>query len=35
VYACESEVSDMINFATFHQLLRSWVGKTINVGWWI
>jgi len=27
VYVCESEVSDMINFATFHQLLQSWVGK--------
>jgi len=26
-YASESEVSDMINFAMFHQLLRFWVGK--------
>ena len=29
--ACESEISDMINFTTFHQLLRSWVGKHLKL----
>jgi len=26
VHMSESEISDIINFAMFHQLLRSWVG---------
>jgi len=27
MYVYKSEISDMINFATFHQLLQTWVGK--------
>ena len=28
---CKSEISDMINFTMYHQLLRSWVEKQLKL----